>query len=219
MRQLTAGQVANMSGMPLPLSWQNMSVSAQQGGLTPTPGAMAGLGFDPSSPEGFAPVPGSGLPGDGMAIDIPGGGEIPVPGTGPAGSMAGLAAPVPGDNNPTGPIYQTNGSGGLKAGRGTADYGNTATQAMAARRTGVVGALPTGEGPSQQRVVEAGPHREATQREARKMAVDFVKQQEQSLADEPLPASRREQVLRYFTALRSRLLDYQSTPAAVPGGK
>jgi hypothetical protein len=128
-------------------------------------------------------------------------------------------APVPGENNPAGQVAQTEGTGGLKAGRGTAPYGNKTTTAMEAKQTGVVSAAPRADGPSESRNVEAGERRENAQREASRMAIDFVKQEEQSLADEPLPAARREQVLRYFTALRNRLLDKPTATPAAPGGK
>ena len=35
--------------------------------------------------------------------------------------------------------------------------------------------------------------------------MEFLKVQEEALASDPLPLSRREHVLRYFTALRKRL--------------
>ena len=46
---------------------------------------------------------------------------------------------------------------------------------------------------------------EASGRSARDIAIDFLKVQEEALASEPLPLSRREHVLRYFTALRKQL--------------
>jgi hypothetical protein len=39
---------------------------------------------------------------------------------------------------------------------------------------------------------------------ARALAADFIRAEEEALSAEPLPLSRREQVLRYFTALRER---------------
>ena len=52
-----------------------------------------------------------------------------------------------------------------------------------------------------------GPHREATSRSAQDMAIEFLKIEEEALAEEPLPLSRRQQVLRYFTALRRQLVE------------
>ena len=46
---------------------------------------------------------------------------------------------------------------------------------------------------------------EAAARQKRQLAIEFVKAQEEALAAEPLPLSRREQLLSYLTALRQRL--------------
>lgn len=55
---------------------------------------------------------------------------------------------------------------------------------------------------------------ETSGRSAKDIAIDFLKVQEQALASEPLPLSRREHVLRYFTALRKQL---DLEPASAPG--
>ncbi len=47
--------------------------------------------------------------------------------------------------------------------------------------------------------------RERSTRSKRDIAIEFLKVQEEALASEPLPLSRREHVLRYFTALRKQL--------------
>jgi hypothetical protein len=47
--------------------------------------------------------------------------------------------------------------------------------------------------------------REESARSKRDIAIEFLKVQEEALASEPLPLSRREHVLRYFTALRKQL--------------
>lgn len=47
--------------------------------------------------------------------------------------------------------------------------------------------------------------RESSTRSTRDIAIEFLKVQEEALASEPLPLSRREHVLRYFTALRKQL--------------
>jgi hypothetical protein len=52
---------------------------------------------------------------------------------------------------------------------------------------------------------EPGDRSEATARAKRDIAIEFLKVQEEALASEPLPLSRREHVLRYFTALRKQL--------------
>ena len=52
---------------------------------------------------------------------------------------------------------------------------------------------------------EPGDRTEQSGRSKRDIAIDFLKVQEEALASEPLPLSRREHVLRYFTALRKQL--------------
>ena len=52
---------------------------------------------------------------------------------------------------------------------------------------------------------EPGDRSESSGRSKRDIAIEFIKVQEEALASEPLPLSRREHVLRYFTALRKQL--------------
>jgi hypothetical protein len=112
-----------------------------------------------------------------------------VPGSGRSGAAAAPSA----------------GTGGLEAGHGSAPYGNTATKPHAATSTGVVTPTPTGEGASEIRYVPGGEHTETAARSAEELAVDFIKAEEEALSEEPLPLSRRRQILRYFTALRRRI--------------
>lgn len=58
---------------------------------------------------------------------------------------------------------------------------------------------------------------EASGRSARDIAIDFLKVQEEALSAEPLPLSRREHVLRYFTALRQQLEAAPTGDDAAPG--
>lgn len=102
------------------------------------------------------------------------------------------------------------GDGGHFAGHGSAPYANKKTDPLKAAGTGVVGAAVSGEGPSQVRNVEQGMHREDPSRKSRQLAIEFIKTEEEALAEEPLPLSRRQQVLRYFTALRRRLVERES---------
>ena len=103
------------------------------------------------------------------------------------------------------------GNGGLTAGHGSAAYGNTKTNPLAATGTGVVNAAVSGEGPSQVRKIEQGMHREETRRNSTELAVEFIKTEEAALADEPLPLSRREQARRYLIALRRQLVEREPT--------
>ena len=81
------------------------------------------------------------------------------------------------------------------------------TKPLPANKIGVVNAQVSGEGPSQVRAVSPGEHHEQSSREARALAIEFLKVQEEALTEEPLPLTRQEQVLRYFTALRRQLVE------------
>lgn len=148
---------------------------------------------NPSGMAGGIPIPGQ---GGRLGGSCPGGGGgmIPVPGAGAgagAGQMPGAGA----------------GIGGLEAGVGTAPYGKTPTKPFGASSTEVVNPLLNREGDSEVRAVEGASHTEEAARKARDIAIQFLKAEEEALAEEPLPLPRREQVLRYFTALRRELED------------
>jgi hypothetical protein len=91
------------------------------------------------------------------------------------------------------------------AGTGSTPVGDDPTKLLEATRKGIVQAQQGTEGQSQMRAVEPKQHEEQTQREARQTAVEFIKVEEEALADEPLPVARREQVKRYFNSLRQQL--------------
>jgi hypothetical protein len=95
--------------------------------------------------------------------------------------------------------------GGLQAGTGTAPLGNAPTTPLKAARQGVVQAQVGNQGSSRSRAVDSQPHAEQAQQDPRRVAIDFIKVEEEALADEPLPAGRREQVRRYFDSLRKQL--------------
>ncbi len=97
------------------------------------------------------------------------------------------------------------GAGGLRAGWGSAPYGNTRTTPLGATTTRVTAAAPSGNGPAEVRRVEGVSHSEEAGRSAREVAMETIRTEEEALAEEPLPLSRRDQVLRYFTALRKQL--------------
>ncbi|MDF1701706.1 MAG: hypothetical protein P1V36_11175 [Planctomycetota bacterium] len=61
------------------------------------------------------------------------------------------------------------------------------------------------QGSSEMTTREPGDRTESSGRSKRDIAIEFIKVQEEALASEPLPLSRREHVLRYFTALRKQL--------------
>ncbi len=162
----------------------------------------------PGSQEGMLlfPVPGTGeesdgqllIPGDGSEPGDPGDGAMifPIPGEGGALALGGGAIPGGAADGK---------KGGSQAGRGTAPLGADATKPRDATQTGVVAPTPGAQGPSQTRAVAGQSHREAAARSRKEIAIEFLKAQEAALAEEPLPLSRRAQVLLYFTAIRQQL--------------
>lgn len=182
------------------LSPQMPSGSPSGGGSrSPTwrPGPRSGRPNRPGS--GSAPVPGTAGPGGGNRAGgqgpVPGPGGGQQPGSGPPGASPG-GAPVPGMGA---------GQGGLEAGTGSAPYAKKKTQPHGARRTGVVGPAPGGAGPSAVRARAGSPHGEEAARETRRIVLEKIRSQEAAIAEEPIPLTRREQVLRYFSALRKEL--------------
>ncbi len=130
---------------------------------------------------------------------------FPVPGQGGGACPGGGLTPVPGSGNCPGSAGAT--TGGLHAGVGSAPYGKTPTQPFGATSTKVVGPTLGRDGDSEARFVQGRDHREETARSASDIAIQFIRAEEEALAEEPLPLTRREQVLRYFTALRRQLED------------
>ncbi len=166
-----------------------MPIALAPGSPKGSPTGRMIFGPFPGKPQGFFPVPGT----------CPGGnpGGAPIPGSCPGGVGA---CPVPGTAG--GAM-----TGGLEAGRGTAPYGDTATRPLAPTSTGTVNAPPRGAGPSAVRAVDGGSHREEPGRDFQQVAMAAIQAEEEALADEPLPLCRRQQVLRYFTAIRRQLVD------------
>lgn len=149
-------------------------------------------------------APGQGpIPGQGPA-PIPGQqpGGNPVPGQWPGGQQPG-GAPVPGGQggNQGGQGAQ---AGGNNAGNGAAGMGDKATKTLESTSTEVVSGRK-GQGASAMRRRAGRGHREGAGEDTKAIATDFIKAEEEALADDPLPASRRHQVRRYFTAIRKLL--------------
>jgi hypothetical protein len=164
----------------------------------------APLALFPSSGE---PPPGS--PNAMLMFPVPGTEPDPdappmlIPGEGGNGDGE-IAFPIPGGDALAG-MQPDAKAGGSQAGRGTAELGGDAIKPRDPTQTGVVAPTPGAEGPSQTRAVAGQSHREESARAKKRIAIDFLKTEEAALAEEPLPLSRRAQVLRYFTALRQQL--------------
>jgi hypothetical protein len=178
----------------------------------PIPGMQSPLGQGMQlGKKGVAmPVPGTGQKGKGKAMGLAAGQKgkqggqqgmalmAPIPGMAP-GAMA------PGANLGAGAGAAASGmNGGLQAGSGTAGLGNQATEAIKATQDAKVVAQTNKEGDSTVRAVQGRARSEEATREKQEMIVDFIQVQEEALDEQALPLSRREHVLRYFTALRER---------------
>lgn len=181
--------------------------------VAPVPGEAGagegpGEGQEGSAGEMQAPVPGqSPVPGEngqGMnladqAQDGKGAGQLlsaPVPGMN-AGQMApGAGMSLDGGSSSKG------GQGGDQAGMGTADLVDNQTEALGATKDSEVVAQINEDGDSTVRAVEGEARRELATRSRQEIMTDFLAAEEQALDGKSLPMSRREHVIRYFSAIR-----------------
>ena len=181
----------------------------------PVPGAAAGKG---EKSEGAkkgeqtfsAPVPGEKSPegksGSGMGMtdkarDGEGKGGMlsaPVP-----GMESGKSAPGAGASLSAGASSQS-GQGGDQAGTGTAELVDQATEALKASGDAKVVAQSGQNGDSTVRSIEGEARAEKAARTRQEVIADFISVEEQALDDQSLPLSRRQHVLRYFSAIRQQ---------------
>ncbi|MCF6314665.1 MAG: hypothetical protein L3J39_19610, partial [Verrucomicrobiales bacterium] len=184
-QQMGAGQMKQGRASPVPGSKNG------QAGKTPGKGkAMAmgqGKGKKTGAPGLMAPVPGQ-APGQGMKA--PGAGLGAGQGNGNGAGSAMASAP-----------------GGQNVGDGTTGLGANKTATQKAVRDSKVAAQINADGESSMRAVQGKTHQEAAQRERQQSAVDFIKVEEQALDERSLPLSRRDHVLKYFTALRKKFAE------------
>ena len=173
------------------------------------PNAPAAMGPAPQGQpnQGKAPVPGQ-QPGNGQpngTVPGQGQGQAPVPGLGQGqGQGQGKGQ---GQGQGQGQQGQGAGQGGLQAGNGSAGYGNTSTQALGAKKEDTVQGQINAQGESTVRQIDPSTHRENAERERQQAIAKILRSEEEALANEPLPASRRKQVLQYLTTLRRQLVD------------
>lgn len=213
-----------------PLSQGPMPNSPGMTPMTPTPqpGQQNQQGQQAIGTGQNMPIPGmQNQPGQGQQGQQAGQ-PMPVPGTGPQGQQQGLAAgqqggqpggkqgmglmaPIPGQSPGGGAPGASLGggatasmgaNGGNQAGTGTMGLGNQTTESMKAAQDAKVAAQQNSDGDSTVRAVEGQARSEQAQRERQEMIVDFISVEEDALDEAALPLSRREHVLRYFTALR-----------------
>ncbi|MCB1229095.1 MAG: hypothetical protein KDN19_02450 [Verrucomicrobiae bacterium] len=196
---------------------------------TPQPGQQSQGGQQQSIGTNM-PIPGMQNPqGQGQQQGQQGGQPAPVPGTGQQGQMQqglaagqgqqpggqqpgmGLMAPIPGQQPGAGMPGASLGAGasaamgangGNQAGTGTMGLGNQETEAMKAAQDAKVVTQTNNDGDSTVRAIEGQTRTEQAQRDQQDMIVNFIEVEEEALDEAALPLSRREHVLRYFTALR-----------------
>jgi hypothetical protein len=175
-------------------------MSAAQGSLAPGGAMQRSAQVTPLQAQGqmqAPPIPGAGGLGSPGSSAIPGGGQIP------GGSLGAMASPQAGAA--AGPPSAQASAGGNSAGQGTAPLAGAASSPTKASTTSVVNAPLGREGASSTRRLEGVSHEDESTRASTAVALAFVSAQEEALDAEPLPLSRREEVLRYFTGLRKQL--------------
>ncbi|HSI85994.1 MAG TPA: hypothetical protein VK970_19575 [Candidatus Methylacidiphilales bacterium] len=163
------------------------------------------------------PVPGQGMMREGDPSEGEGGDNKkkgmamapPVPGSEggePSGMMPGGSGgpPIPGgaDGAPGGNSPMP---GGSRPGTGSAGYGTDATKPTEAAGTVTVEAGRNDQGQSFTRTIQGSGGSNQTSRNKSEVARQQIQKEEEALSDEPLPAARREQVLRYFQSLRQNI--------------
>lgn len=156
-----------------------------------------------ASPDGKS---GSGLGMSDTAKDGDGeGGKLsaPIPGMEP-----GEGSPEPGSSGAgmslgSGQSSQS-GQGGDQAGTGTAELQDQKSEALKATGESKVVAEAGRDGESTIRSVEGEAKQEDATRSRQEVIADFIAVEEQALDDQALPLSRRQHVLRYFSAIREQ---------------
>jgi len=123
--------------------------------------------------------------------------SAPVP-----GMESGQSAPGAGMSLGSGASAQS-GKGGDQAGTGTAAMTEeAAAEALKATGDSQVAARAGTEGESTMKSIEGEVRAEKAARSRQEVIADFIAVEEQALDDQSLPLSRRQHVLRYFSAIR-----------------
>ncbi len=196
-QQLQPGQ----KGQP---SQKGKGEQAKSGMMAPVPGQKGGQkgkgqkGMAAAmNPNGKPGQNGKGGAQPGLMAPVPGA----VQGSPQPGSMLGQA----GGQSPGGSGQSAQaGNGGLEAGQGTAAMGNQATQAMKAVTDANVAAQINKNGDSTFRAIEGQARAEKATLESQAAMLSTIRAEEQALDGKSLPASRKNQVQRYFTEIRKQ---------------
>lgn len=94
------------------------------------------------------------------------------------------------------------GRGGNQAGTGTAEMFDNETDALRVAKDSEVGAQINDDGESTVRAVEGEARRENATRSRQEIVTEFLSAEEQALDGKSIPRSRRQHVIRYFSAIR-----------------
>ncbi len=167
-----------------------------------------------------APVPGEGPPsgenGSVVGASEKGMGEqqgassqmqAPVPGMNPADSASGAGMSSSGSKSGQA------GQGGNEAGSGTAELVDTQSDLMKAAKESRVDAQVNTEGGSSVRAVEGQVRQEGSaSRSRQEIITEYLSVEEQALDGKSLPLSRRDHVIRYFSAIRGQFEEESKNP-------
>ena len=133
--------------------------------------------------------------------------SAPVPGMDPGTPVPGAAPPT----NAAGTA--SSGQGGDEAGTGTAEMFDAASDPLKATAEARAQIVSGEEGESAFRAVEGGARAERAGRSSREVVSEFLAVEEQSLDEESLPRSRRQQVMRYFSGVREKFESTEPAPS------
>lgn len=189
----------------------------QGGEKAPVPGAAPGEGESGDGKgkgkgeQSFsAPVPGEKAP-EGQSGSGLGTSDQAKDGQGQDGMLsAPIPGMTPGQTAPGAGLAVGNGAsnqsgqGGDQAGTGTAPMEDAKSELLKAKSDSEVVATAGKEGDSTVRSVEGEARAEQATRTRQEVMADFIAVEEQALDEQSLPLSRRQQVLRYFSALRTQ---------------
>ncbi|MDF1849887.1 MAG: hypothetical protein P1U85_03570 [Verrucomicrobiales bacterium] len=228
LQKMLAPQMGSSGAQPAPLPGQNGEAPEGSDQKAPVPGMAEGAPEPSGSEEGegsmalTAPVPGeappsgpSGASGQGtgasdQAQDGQGEGGIlsaPIPGEAP-GEQGDGGAGMSLAGNPG----ASQGQGGDQAGTGTASMIDNETEAIAAAQDGEVVAQINEDGESSVRAVEGQARAGNATRSRQEIVAEFLSAEEQALDGKSIPLSRREHIIRYFSAIRKQFEESETAP-------
>jgi hypothetical protein len=104
------------------------------------------------------------------------------------------------------------GQGGDQAGTGTASMIDNETEAIAAAQDGEVVAQINEDGESSVRAVEGQARAGNATRSRQEIVAEFLSAEEQALDGKSIPLSRREHIIRYFSAIRKQFEESETAP-------